>query len=215
MVINNSIFLEIYVIILYYSDICYFGSVKDSLRVITGIAKGRKLKAPRGMNTRPTTDRVKESLFNILGEKVINSVFLDLFAGTGSIGIEALSRGASEAVFIEKDVRVYKIILENLAHTGLADFGEVYRQDVQRALSLLGKRQKKFDIIFADPPYLQYFERSTLENICRFDLIKPDGIVVVESSTLDQLPERVLRLQKYRTEKYGNIALNFYGVTKW
>lgn len=180
------------------------------MRVITGTARGHKLKAPKGMATRPTADRVKEALFNMLEHKVLNSRFLDLFAGSGSIGIEALSRGASQAVFIEKNTPAWQIIRENLNHTGLTDRAETYRQDAVTALDMLGKKGRTFDLIYVDPPYLKGYEENVLRKIETCGLLAEEGIVAVESSKNDLLPEQVGQLIIVRREKYGDTLLNFY-----
>lgn len=180
------------------------------MRVITGIAKGRKLRAPKGMDTRPTTDRVKEALFNLLGDKVYDAVFLDLFAGTGGIGIEALSRGAGRAVFIEKSPAALQVIRENLTITGLTEKAEIYRQDSVIALDMLGKRGVKFDLIYVDPPYLKNYEEKVLIKISDYALLNETGAIVVESSKKDLLPGQVGCLMMVRQEKYGDTLLSFY-----
>ncbi|MCR4400694.1 MAG: 16S rRNA (guanine(966)-N(2))-methyltransferase RsmD, partial [Syntrophomonadaceae bacterium] len=125
------------------------------MRVIAGKAKGRKLKAPAGLDTRPMTDRIKESLFSILGARVPGSRVLDLFAGSGAVGIEALSRGAAWAVFVDRDARAVGVLKENLGTCGMDPAAEVYRSDVQRALQVLEERGCRFDLVFLDPPYAQ------------------------------------------------------------
>lgn len=180
------------------------------LRVIAGIAKKRQLKVPRGLEVRPTSDRVKEALFNILGGLVPGCRFLDLFAGTGNIGIEALSRGAAVAVFVENNPRNVRVIKENLAVTGMEAKARLVRLDVADALALLGGEGQKFDLIFLDPPYLKDFEKSTLAGIARHGLLRPGGRVVVESSKKDQLPREIGDLKMFRQEKYGDTLLSFY-----
>jgi 16S rRNA (guanine(966)-N(2))-methyltransferase RsmD len=162
------------------------------------------------MATRPTVDRVKEALFNLLGNKVIGARFLDLFAGAGGIGIEALSRGAAQAVFIEISPRAVRVIRENLLHTGLADRAEVHRQEAVSALDNLGKSEQVFDLIYVDPPYLKGYEEKVLEKINKYGLMDEKGILVVESSKKDTLPEHVGQLTMVRREKYGDTLLNFY-----
>ena len=135
------------------------------MRIITGTAKGCRLKAPKGMGTRPTADRVKESLFNILGQSVRDSFVLDMFAGTGALGLEALSRGAIGAVFVDKATA--NVILGNAVHTKLADRAEIIAGDVNKILPRLEKKGLSFDIIFADPPYNLGLESSLLDFIDR------------------------------------------------
>lgn len=178
------------------------------MRVIAGIAGGRKLKAVKGTNTRPTADRVKEALFNILQNKISESLFLDLFAGTGSIGIEALSRGAAKAVLIDSNKQAIDVIRENLASTGLE--AEVYHQDVLRLLSILGRQEKSFDLIFLDPPYQLGIEEQILVNISHYNLLMEEGIVIVEHSSKKSLPFLVESLCLFRTQKYGDTSLSFY-----
>lgn len=181
------------------------------MRVIAGIAKGIPLKAPKGMNTRPTTDRIKEALFNIIGPKVIDACFLDLFAGSGGIGIEALSRGAEQTIFIEKDSNAIHTIKSNLVFVKLEEFGEVYRNDIGKALAVLGKKGSKFDIIFMDPPYEREFEEDTLHKIANNNLLKPNGMIIIETSKRTILPECIDNFKLFRQESYGDTLLNFYG----
>ncbi|MGB9825598.1 MAG: 16S rRNA (guanine(966)-N(2))-methyltransferase RsmD, partial [Desulfofundulus sp.] len=121
------------------------------MRVIAGIAKKSRLKIPRGWKGRPTADRVKESLFNILSPLIPGSCFLDLYAGTGNVGIEALSRGAQRVVFVEQDKKAVRVIRDNLVHVGFSERAELLAQDVFLALRQLGGQS--FDVIFLDPPY--------------------------------------------------------------
>jgi len=168
------------------------------------------LKAPRGLKVRPTSDRVKEALFNILGPLVEGSNFLDLFAGTGSIGIEALSRGAGKAVFVEKNSENINIIKENLNITGLGAGARVVCLSVEQALPLLGREGVKYGLIFIDPPYHKDLVSSTLNGIAKDGLLKPGGMVVVESSNKDILPREAFFLRLFRQEKYGDTLLSFY-----
>jgi 16S rRNA (guanine(966)-N(2))-methyltransferase RsmD len=160
---------------------------------------------------RPTADRVKEALFNILCGHVPGCRFLDLFAGSGSIGIEALSRGAIMAVFVEANYRHAAIIKENLKACGLEPGARLIPAKAAEALRLLAEEGQAFDLIFLDPPYLKNFEAVTLTDINRYHLLKPGGMVIVESSKKDCLPQYVDGLKLLRTEKYGDTVLSFYG----
>ena len=180
------------------------------MRVITGSAKGRRLMAPRGMETRPTSDRIKEALFNIIGSRIIDINFLDLYAGTGAIGIEAISRGAKKAVFIEKSPQAVKIIRENLKLTGLPDQAEIMAYDADRALEILKSEGFTFDIVFIDPPYRKELVKTSLEKLEYCKLIGPGGLVIAESSKIDVLPDEVDHLKRFRQEKYGDTVLTFY-----
>ena len=181
------------------------------MRVIAGTAKRRRLNAPRGWCGRATADRVKEALFNILGENIIGACFLDLYAGIGNVGIEALSRGAAEAVFVEKDPRASQAILKNLDYTGLGDKAIVLTQEVAAALQRLGKNKRPFDLIFLDPPYQNNLEVFTIELIIRYNLLAGGGLVIVESSKRVVLPVKIDGLVLTRQEKYGDTLLSFYG----
>ncbi|CCO08510.1 putative methyltransferase [Desulforamulus hydrothermalis Lam5 = DSM 18033] len=180
------------------------------MRVIAGSARGRILKSPRGMSTRPTADRVREALFNILSPLVPDSRFLDLFSGTGAVAIEALSRGAARAVLVEKDRQTAGIIYENLKLCGLLNQAEVLAMDVDRGLQVLGQRKDVFDLIFIDPPYRKGFEKPTIEKVLRHNILAAGGIAVVESNRADLPPDRVGNLVAYRCQQYGDTALTFY-----
>jgi len=180
------------------------------LRVITGTARGRKLKAPRGMETRPTSDRIKEALFNIIGSRIIDIKFLDLYAGTGAIGIEAISRGAKKAVFVDNNPHAVKIIKENLELTGLLDGAAVLTSDASKALEILKSEGYVFDIIFIDPPYRKVLVKPSLEKLDYCKLIVLGGLVIAESSKTDVMPDEVGHLKRFRQEKYGDTVLTFY-----
>ncbi len=183
------------------------------MRVITGIAKGRKLKAARGREVRPTSDRTKEALFNILGPRIMKAKFLDLYAGTGAIGIEAISRGAEKTVFIERNLRAVKIIRHNLESTGLQERAEVYCQEVGQAIELLSARDERFDLIYLDPPYLQNLVNRSLFQLNNSGLLASGGLIIAESSKLDELPEQAGQLKMFRQERYGDTVLSFYQET--
>ena len=186
------------------------GSVDVILRVIAGIARGHKLKTPGGMSTRPTTDRVKESLFGILTPWIVDAEVLDLFAGTGSLGIEALSRGAEKAVFVDKSRVCCDIVRENLGHTKLADSAEVIPGEAQAVLNRLAGSGRSFDIVFLDPPYHRDILPGILEALDRLSLVKQEGIVVTEHDAGDPLPEETGSLARTDTRKYGDTVLSFY-----
>lgn len=183
------------------------------MRIIAGSAKKRKLKVPTGWNGRPTSDRVKESLFNILGARIIDSCFLDLFAGTGNIGIEALSRGAQKAVFVEKDPRAVKAIIQNLRDSGLYPRSAVISHDVYRSLEHLQNRREfnqKFDIVFLDPPYGKGYEVSVISKVLELELVAPGGLIIAEGSKRVELPGEIMGFSLARKEKYGDTTISFY-----
>jgi 16S rRNA (guanine(966)-N(2))-methyltransferase RsmD len=178
------------------------------VRVISGKAKGRKLQAPR--SARPLTDRVKEALFNILQERTAGSFFLDLFAGSGAVGIEALSRGAQTAILVERDRHATKVIEENLKTTGLTGLAEVYQIEVDPALNLLARRGQKFDIIFLGAPYDSPALNEALARLGESELLAPTGWIVAEHRKQHQLPDRYGSLKAFREAKYGETVLTFY-----
>ncbi|HHT37225.1 MAG: 16S rRNA (guanine(966)-N(2))-methyltransferase RsmD [Candidatus Wallacebacter cryptica] len=180
------------------------------MRVISGSARGQKLKSVPGVTTRPTTDRVKENLFNILGSRVIDAVFLDLFAGNGGMGIEALSRGAKLAVFIDKSRACTKMIRTNLEEVGFVDRARVYTNDALKAAAVLGRQGAKFDLIYVDPPYQTGLVAKSLAAISQFSLLAEDGLVIAEYGKKEEIAQFALNLVRVREEKYGDTVLGFY-----
>lgn len=176
------------------------------MRVIAGSARSLPLKTPEGMDTRPTTDRIKETLFNMLQAYVPDAVFVDLFAGSGSIGIEALSRGARKAYFIENAPKAIACIEDNLAFTKLAERATLLKQDA--VVSLHNIYEKHVDIVFMDPPYGQDLERRVLEQLAGMRYVDEDTLILVEerlTTDLDYVGElgfRVVREKKYKTNKH-------------
>lgn len=180
------------------------------MRVISGKARGQSLKAPEGLNTRPTADRVKESIFNVIQSRLYDSIVIDLFSGSGNLGIESLSRNASKGYFIDNNKNSIQSITENLKKTNLIHDSIVIQMDVLSAIKKLNTQSVKADIIFLDPPYSKGLVTPTLDGIFSFNLLQDDGIVVVEHKKIDDIPESIGNLQKYRTNNYGDIAVSFY-----
>ena len=178
------------------------------MRVISGKAKGKKLKAPS--KERPLTDQTKEALFNILRNKVVDCYFLDLFAGSGAVGIEALSRGAEIAVFVEIKRKAVEVIRENLNHTGFSDRAEIYAVDVVRALNLLDKKQAQFNIIFLGAPYDSPVLEDALTKLGEINLLGESGIVIAEHRKQHKIQEEYGRLKSFRETRYGETVLTFY-----
>ena len=164
------------------------------------------------MSTRPTTDRVKESLFNIISGIIGEADILDLYSGTGNLGIEALSRGANSAVFVDKSSECTEIIRDNLVFTKLIDKAEIFNRDVFSILHSFGSNNKKFDIVFLDPPYHKNLVEETLKSIGENDIIKSDSIVIAEHDFEDKVPEVMGVLKRYRNSKYGDTIVSFYKV---
>ena len=177
------------------------------MRVITGKARGVQLKTPEGMLTRPTADRVKEALFSIINFDLPGAAVLDLFGGTGQLGIEALSRGANSAVFVDQREDACKIIRENLRRTKLESQGKVVRSDY---LDYLRRSREKFDIILLDPPYAEVFLENALKCITEIDILKSDGIIVAERPLEKELPFEFEGFTRSKDYKYGKTLLTIY-----
>ena len=177
------------------------------MRVITGKARGVQLKTPDGMLTRPTTDRVKEALFSIIHFEIPGAKVLDLFGGTGQLGIEALSRGAQHAVFVDAQESACKIIRENLKRTKLEKEGRVVRGDY---LQYLNRCAEKFDIILLDPPYAEVFLENALKRITEIDILETNGIIVTERPLGKDLPWEFEGFSRSKDYKYGNTLLTLY-----
>jgi 16S rRNA (guanine966-N2)-methyltransferase len=184
------------------------------LRVIAGEYKGRRLDPVEGTDIRPTSDKVKEALFSILGGAVIDSTFLDLFGGTGGIGIEALSRGARHVVFIDSNNRSIKVLRGNLKRLDIKEHVEVYNADYSTAIRKLYKYGKRFDIIYIDPPYGIGLAESALKEIDQNPILSQAGLIVVEHDSKEDMPQKVGKLYLYRNKKYGNTVLSFYSTNE-
>src|SRR5258706_2813533 len=179
------------------------------MRVIAGLAKGRLLKQVPGDGSRPILDRVKEALFNILSDNVRGATFLDLYAGTGSVGIEALSRGAEAAVFVENSRPAIKAIEENLALTRLADRAQIVRQDVRDYLRQ--PEPEPFEIVYIAPPQYKNLWRETLELLDEHpEHVQLDGIVVVQIDPHEKADVVLKVLVPYDERRYGNTLLWFF-----
>lgn len=183
------------------------------MRVISGSARGRKLKSPKTSETRPIMDRVKTALFDILAPEILGMRVLDLFAGVGSVGIEALSRGAAAATFVERSPEAYRLVRENLAITGLSDRAEVLRTDAFAYLQQAAASGRRFDLIYVAPPQYEGLARQALAQLDSAPLTDPDGLVIVqihpqERGELDNLP--LTRLRRYDERKYGSTLLLFF-----
>lgn len=180
---------------------------KSILRVISGSVKGLRLQTPKGMSTRPTTDRVKENLFNIIRADIPDANFLDLFSGSGSLGIEALSRGATEGVFVDKSPECVKIIKGNLEHTKLFEKAAVYCADFKVALKKLQNSQK-FSLIFLDPPYDTGSLGLAIDLIGEYDLLEENGLIAIERSKNEKVASDYVKL--IRDESYGNTTITLF-----
>ncbi|HEX9114202.1 MAG TPA: 16S rRNA (guanine(966)-N(2))-methyltransferase RsmD [Nitrospirota bacterium] len=176
------------------------------MRITGGTGRGRRLKVPAGPRVRPTSDKVKQALFNIIGGRIEGSTFLDLFAGAGGIGIEALSRGADRVAFVDDSNESLKIIRSNVEQAGFAGRAQIV---FARAESFLRKPSGPYDIVFLDPPYAMQLE-SLLELIANSGIVKPGGDVIAEHFKKQPSPSRAGTLTLCREARYGDTVLAFY-----
>lgn len=180
------------------------------MRVISGSARGKKLVSLEGMNTRPTLDRVKEALFNIIQFDIADKTVLDLFAGSGAIGIEAISRGAKSVTFCDNSIDAIKVIKTNIENTKTSNKATVLNKDYMQALKYLAKNNIQFDIIYLDPPYKTEFANIAIKEIINLNLLSKDGIIIVETD--DAKKEETIKKEKieiFDKRKYGRAILIF------
>ena len=177
------------------------------MRVITGKARGVQLKTPDGLTTRPTADRVKEALFSIIQFDIPGAKVLDLFGGTGQLGIEALSRGAISATFVDAGEPACRLIKENLKRTRLEADGKVVRSDY---MEFLGRCREQYNIIFLDPPYAEVFLENAIKRITEIDILQSDGIIIAERPLGKELPWEFDGYTRSKDYKYGKVLLTIY-----
>ncbi|MBU4362623.1 16S rRNA (guanine(966)-N(2))-methyltransferase RsmD [bacterium] len=180
------------------------------MRIVAGKNKGNILKSPKDLSVRPTSEKVREALFDILGTSVKETSFLDLFAGTGAVGIEALSRGAREVIFIEKELKCIKIIKENLEKTGNSQNAIVYKIDFFSGLKLLVKKNYLFDYIFLDPPYSIGLVNISLLEIAKLPILRHNGLVIAQHHKKEKVMENLNNLRLFNQRRYGECYLSFY-----
>ncbi len=179
------------------------------MRIISGKAKGTKLNTLEGLETRPTLDRIKESLFNILQNKVYNARVLDLFAGSGALGLETLSRGAKEAILCDNSCKAIKIIEENVKKTHFEGQAKILRNDYKKVLNIL--KNEEFDIIFLDPPYESGFDIKALNDIIDYSMLSEEGVIILETDHTQEKQEilKKLDINVYDLRNYGRVSLFF------
>ncbi|BDR66868.1 methyltransferase [Clostridium tetani] len=180
------------------------------MRIIAGSARGRKILPPEGMNTRPTLDRVKENIFNMIQVHVYGAKTLDLFAGTGSLGLEAVSRGASECYLIDRFPKTYSSLETNVKNLGFEDKCKCLNMDSYDALTFLKEKGEEFDLIFIDPPYLKDMVPSAIEKIDEYNLLKEDGIISIKIDSKEEIFEGSEHIKLVRIKRYGNTTVCFY-----
>ena len=181
------------------------------MRVIAGTARGIQLKTPEGLQTRPTIDRVKEALFSIIHFDLPNATLLDLFGGTGQLGIEALSRGADFSVFVDTKEEACRLIRENLKKTNFTHKAEVIRSDY---MDYLRRCKRKFDIVLLDPPYAEVFLENALKAIVEIDILQSGGIIIAERPLNKELLFEAKGYSRSKDYKYGNVLLTVFRKTE-
>lgn len=180
------------------------------MRIVGGSRRGMRLNSVPGTTTRPTGDMVKEALFNMLGDRMPDGTVLDLFAGSGALGIEALSRGAARAVFVEKDRRAAKVLRENVRRVGFESKSRIVIGDVFILLERSHRLGGPFDLIFADPPYRKQLATETVGAVGTAKLLAEGGLLIVEHDPQEELPSRGENIKQIRSRRYGNTTLTFY-----
>jgi 16S rRNA (guanine966-N2)-methyltransferase len=180
------------------------------MRIIAGLAKGRKILSPEGMGTRPTLDRIKESIFSIIQNYAVGAVALDVFAGTGSLGLEAVSRGARQCYLVDKSPETFAFLKKNVENLGFEDKCTCFNMDSYKALELLAQKKLVFDLIFIDPPYLKDMIPPAVEIIAENNMLSKKGIIAakIDSSETIYTGNGVIELTDQR--KYGNTTVCFY-----
>ena len=184
------------------------------MRIISGKAKGRNIKAPEGYDTRPVTDKIRQSLFNIWQWDIQGCDFLDLFSGSGSMGIEAMSRGANRVIMVEKADKAVRVIKDNISSCQLQDVNHtVYAEDVFTVIEKLKMSQDRFDIIYLDPPYtVDEIFHPVMEALGQANLLKEDGLLVIRTRKEKEMNDVYGNLKKYREKIYGISKAHFYKV---
>ncbi|HXJ84555.1 MAG TPA: 16S rRNA (guanine(966)-N(2))-methyltransferase RsmD [Candidatus Methylomirabilis sp.] len=180
------------------------------MRVLAGALKGQRLVAPRGPTTRPTADRVRIACLDTLAPYLDRGPFLDLFAGAGAVGIEALSRGAPSAVFVESDASALRALRDNVARLGLSEQADVMREDAVRAVPRLARRGERFAVVFLDPPYASSRAAEALSAVAAGAVLEPDAIVVVQHSTKMAPAEAPGVLSPWKSRRFGETTLTFF-----
>lgn len=180
------------------------------MRIIAGKARGLKLITPKNLEIRPTSDRIKESVFNIIQSSIYDSIIVDIFAGTGNLGIEALSRNAKKVYFIDRNKDSIEIIEQNLAKANFTSQAEVICGDAITGINRLIEKDVQADVIFMDPPYKKGLGVMALEHIANKKLLNSSGIIVVEHDKIENMPEETGVIILFRRKDYGNTSVSFY-----
>lgn len=180
------------------------------MRIIAGKARGRNLISPATMETRPTLDRVKEAMFSMVQGYIPNAIVIDMFAGTGSLGLEAASRGADEVYLVDKSPVTFPLLKENIDNLKFNDFCYPLNMDSYDALRMLNNKGKKFDLIFIDPPYCKEMIPEAIKIIEENEMLQEDGIIVTKIDSIEEIYEGFEKIKLTRSKKYGNTTVCFY-----
>ena len=180
------------------------------MRITGGHAKGRRLASLKGLSIRPTSDKVREAIFNLIGQNMAGLTVLDLFAGTGSLGLEALSRGASQVLFIDNAIQSIRLIKKNLKLCGYEAAGRVLKKDLNKGLPWKVPLKKKYDLVFLDPPYGKGFLSPILRELTEKKIPAVPAVVIAESSKIDDLPPSMERMDRVDTRLYGETKVVIY-----
>lgn len=179
------------------------------MRIIGGSLKGKKLFSPPGKKVRPTADRLRETIFNILSDKIPGTIVLDLFSGTGAFGIESLSRGAKQAVFVEKSREALHVIQRNIKACALGKQAQVIKWDIAKNLNCLRRIPFRYDLVFMDPPYDRGMVQKGIGNLYHSDCVHQGGCIVIEHSVLEPIPENTKEFAIFDQRKYGKTLVTF------
>jgi 16S rRNA (guanine966-N2)-methyltransferase len=184
------------------------------MRIVAGTARGRTLAGPKptSKHIRPTADRVRETLFNVLGQWLEGQAVLDLYAGTGALGLESVSRGATKAVLVDSDREALSLCRTNTSTLGFADRVEIISQPVERALETLGRRGDRFELIFADPPYAARVVEGVLDGVARHGLLAPGGTVVIEHDKREPAPESHAGFERVDQRRFGDTLVSLFRI---
>lgn len=180
------------------------------MRIIAGSLRGFNIEAPKGDNTRPTLDRVREALFSILTLELLNARVLDLFSGSGAFSIEAISRGAKTALLNDLSNDAIKAIINNIKLTKLEKYVKISKKDYKKCIKNLFKTEEKYDIIFLDPPYMSNFGEEAIKQLSEFDLLSEDGIIVFETDIRHEFPREIGNFKVTNEKSYGRVVLSFW-----
>lgn len=180
------------------------------MRIISGVSKGRKILSPEGMGTRPTLDRIKESIFNIIQNRLQDAIVLDVFAGTGSLGLEAASRGASQCFLVDKGDTTFKYLKQNVENLNFTHICKCFNIDSYEALKDFSNKKFQFDLIFIDPPYLKNMIPQAVDIISMGSLLKRSGLIVTKIDSAEEIYKGNHEIELIDYRKYGNTTVCFY-----